>query len=478
MKTHLAIAWIILSNVGLSVASDAAPPSSKADAARLSGEDQTTTENRPNFVIMMTDDQRADALSIAGNKILKTPNLDRIGHEGMMFRNMFVTNSLCAPSRATLLTGLYSHTHGVRDNSGKKIPLEIPLLSDHLRKAGYEVAFCGKSHVTQALRDRTWDYYFGYRGQGDYLKPMIAEGTQGKDQPYEGYMDDVITEHAVNFLKKPRQKPFCLFLFFKAPHRSWLRAPRHAGLFKEDTIPIPETYDEGERGYPGKPQAFIDADNKIGNEPDVQSLDFVKDYYATITAVDENVGKVFDALDESNLLEQTALIHTSDNGFFLGEWKLYDKRLMHEPSIRVPLLVRYPKMIKAGTTCDAQVLNIDIAPTVLDLAGIEVPENLHGKSMKPLFSGDQTDWREDWLYEYYEYPAVHMVRKNRGIRTESHKLIHYFEDPEEFELYDLVNDPGERKNLYGRPEYSKLVEKLKQRIMELRRESVDPDLEP
>lgn len=446
--------------------------------------------DRPNFVIMMTDDQRQDAMSCASNKILQTPNMDRIAREGIRFQNMFVTNALCAPSRATLLTGRYSHSHGVIDNKDRKIPAEMPLLSDLLRQAGYEVAFCGKSHVAGALRDRQWDYYFGYRGQGNYLKPVIAEWRAGdvnplsaaKDQPYQGYMDDVVTDKAVAWLKQKHEKPFCLFLFFKAPHRSWDRAPRHKELFKDITIPKPATYDLRAQGSPGKPKAFHEADNKIGGFKDVPTLDqFAKDYYATLVAVDENVGRVLETLKETGRLDDTAVLYTSDNGFFMGEWQAFDKRFMHEPSIHVPLLIRYPKLIKPGSTTDKMALNVDIAPTVLDLAGAKVPKEMHGKSVVPLLKGELLKgepgasapggWRRDWLYEYFEFPGPHSVRQHRGIRTERYKYIHYFEKPEEFELYDLQKDPEERTNLYGKPEHAELTKQLRERLEELRRET-------
>lgn len=444
----------------------------------LSSTDKIYAEERPNFVILMTDDQRADALSCAGNRILKTPHIDQIAHEGMRFRNMFVTNSLCAPSRATLLTGVYSHMHGVVDNKERRIPADMPLLSDYLRQAGYAVAFCGKSHIAGALRDRKWDYYFGYQGQGAYINPRIAEGTHAKDTIYMGYMDDIVTEKAVQWLRRKHDRPFCLFLWFKAPHRPWTRAPRHAQLFGDVTIPKPPTYDLRALGSPGKPRAFHEADNKIGSFPDVPNLDkFVKDYYATIVAVDENVGKVLDALKETRLLDRTAIFYTSDNGFFLGEWQAFDKRFMHEPSIRVPLLVRYPPLVRAGSTCEKMVLNLDIAPTILELAGLEVPKHMQGRSLVPLLRGQEPkDWRNAWLYEYYEYPGPHSVRKHRGIRTERYKLIHYYETPEEFELYDLQNDPEERNNLYGKPETDELVKTLRQQLEELRRQTRDPEL--
>jgi arylsulfatase A-like enzyme len=426
----------------------------------------------PNLVIMMTDDQRFDALSCAGNKILKTPHIDRLATEGMRFRNMFVTNSLCAPSRATLLTGLYSHSHGVIDNKNRSLDAKQKLVSDYLREAGYATAFCGKSHIGGFLRDREWDYYFGYRGQGNYLKPMIAEGTKGKDQAYDGYMDDVVTDHAVAWLKQQKDKPFCLFLFFKAPHRSWDRAPRHKDLFKDDMIPKPATWDAK---LDDKPKAVQEAKNRVGQFADVKTLDgFVKDYYATIVAVDENVGKVYDALKEMGKLDDTMMLFTSDNGFFHGEFQMFDKRLMYEPSIRVPLLIRYPKLAKAGTVRDEMVLNVDFTPTLLDLAGVPLPKGLHGRSLKPLLAGEKPAWRKDWLYEYFEDPdPSHNCRKHRGVRTERYKYIHYFGTPEEFELYDLEKDPDERHNLYGKPEVAEITVTLRKRLEELRQETGD-----
>lgn len=432
---------------------------------------------RPNFIIMMTDDQRWDAMSCAGNPVIRTPNMDRLAAEGIRFLNMFVTNSLCAPSRATLLTGMYSHSHGVIDNKRRPLPTDIPILSDYLRDAGYQVAFCGKSHVRGALRDRHWDYYFGYVGQGRYLNPVIREGVDGEDRLYRGYMDDIVTGKAVQWIKNGRDKnrPFCLFLWFKAPHRSWIRARRHHDLFRTIAIPKPPTYDEDLRGYPGKPPAFVEATNKIGDFADVRSLEFVKDYYATIVAVDENIGRVLKALEEEGISEDTCILHTGDNGFFLGEWRAFDKRFMHEPSIRVPLVVRYPRLVKPGSLCDRMVLNIDIAPTVLELAGLQVPSHMHGRSLVPLLKGEEVAWRKDWLYEYFEYPGPHSVRKHRGVRTERWKLIHYYE-VNQLELYDLQNDPLERINLAYDPKYRAVVQRLLRRIDELRKETGDPTL--
>lgn len=430
-------------------------------------------QTRPNFVIMMCDDQRFDAMSCAGNTIIKTPNMDRLATEGMYFKNMFVTNSLCAPSRATLMTGLYSHANGVTDNFGKSVPADIKMLPEYLHEVGYEVGFCGKSHIRGSLRDRPWDYYFGYKDQGRYVDPIIAEGVNGEDKVYPGYMDDIVTEKAIAWMKKPRSKPFCLFLFFKAPHRQWVPAPRHKDWYADVSITKPSLWDHPGTG---KPAAFLMAANMFGQFPDTKDYEgMVRDYYRTITAADDNIGKVYSALTEMKQLDKTVLMHTSDNGFFLGEWQRFDKRFMHEPSIRVPLLVRYPPLVKAGSRCEKMVINVDLAPTIMDLAGLPTAKGLHGRSFKPLLAGENVEWRKDWYYEYFEYPDTsHNVQKMRGVRTERYKLIHYYEPPprfaEAFELYDLQNDPQEKVNLQGRPAMKAVKEELLARIKTLRKE--------
>jgi arylsulfatase A-like enzyme len=429
---------------------------------------------RPNFIFFLTDDQRYDALSLAGHPLLKTPNIDRIGREGAWFRNAFTTHSLCGPSRACFLTGKYSHTTGVRDN-GKNVRLDRShkTVAEILKDQGYEVAFIGKSHLEGALRDRPWDYYFGFKGQGRYVDPIVSENGE-PDRVYKGYMDDVLTDKALQYLARPHAKPFCLFLWFKAPHRSWVRAERFAHLYEGQSVPEPRTM---RMGYAGKPRAVAEADMKIGTFPDVKDLDqLVKDYCATVAAVDENVGRVLKLLDEKQLAQDTAVLFSADNGFFLGEWNFFDKRLMYEPSLRIPLLVRYPRRVRPGTVRAEMVLNVDVAPTMLELAEVPIPDDMQGKSLVPLLEGRQVPWRDAFLYEYYEYPEPHRVRPNRGVRTDRWKLIHYFTEPQEWELYDLADDPDETRNLYGRPEVADVVDRLKRRLEELRRETKDPDL--
>jgi arylsulfatase A-like enzyme len=430
------------------------------------------TASKPNIIFFMTDDQRWDGMSCAGNEILKTPNMDRIAQEGIRFENMFVTTSLCGPSRASFLTGKYVHNHGVRVNGGE-LSLNQKTFPEWLKEAGYETAFIGKWHNKDQGKGRGFDYTFGFEGQGRYYDPIISENF-GPPQEYKGYVTDILADHAMKYLERERDKPFCLLLWFKAPHRSWLPAKRFENTYQDIKMPEPPTFNDT---YEGRPDAVKNADMKIGDFDDVPDLDtFLKNYYRTLLGVDENVGRILDTLDKLGYTNNTAVMYSGDNGFFLGEHHFFDKRLMYEPSIRVPLLVRYPKMIRPGTTNQELVLNVDVAPTILDLAGVQVPSDANGRSMRPLLEGQSVPWRKDFLYEYYEYPAVHMVRKNRGVRTKRWKYIHYFEEPEEFELYDIQNDPYEVNNLYANPAYTDVVAQLKARMIELRRELKDPDL--
>jgi arylsulfatase A-like enzyme len=435
---------------------------------------------RPNLVFFFGEGQRADALSIAGNPILQTPNHDRIGREGMRFRNAFCTNALCAPARAVALTGMYSNSTQALSNEHMKTPLpsDIPLFTDILREAGYEVAILGKVHIRNGVEERYWDYYFGHNDPGNnYVNPFFKEGRKGtigpEKQYHDVYPDDLTVDRALAWLDEDRgDKPFCLLVWFVAPHEPFFRPRRHLDLYCDTVIPKPATFDEDLQGYPGKPKSFMEAENKIGTTPShpaCSSLEgVVKDYYAGLVAVDENIGRVLNYLEKKNILEDTAIVHGSDHGFFLGEWRLFDKRLMHEPSIRVPLMVRYPKRIPAGTIRDEMVLDIDLAPTFLDLAGVPVPKHMQGKSVLPLAKAPDPSFRKEWYYEYFEWPNPEAVRPCRGIRTEQYKLIHYVMEPQEFEVYDLRADPKETENLYGRPEYVSLQRHLLERLETLR----------
>jgi arylsulfatase A-like enzyme len=438
---------------------------------------------RPNIVCILGEGLRSDEFSKEGNKILHTPNMDRIGKEGCTFKNSFVVNALCLPSRATMLTGLYSHTTGAVSNVEGKLPARIRLVSDLLHDAGYETAFLGKSHIEGALMDHYWDYYFGFVGQADYYRPVITEGVRGQYGPqkvYVGeYVDTLLTRKAVEWLKQPRNKPFVLFLWFYAPHAPFYRPKDMVNDFNGVAIPVPSTFDEDKSDYAGKPRAVAHAENQIGSaevySDDPRSLEeLVKDHYVGVQDNDRNVGAVLAELERQKVLDQTAILLSSDHGFFLGEHHFYDKRLMYEPSIRVPFLLRYPKRIRGGRRLEEMVLNLDMAPTLLDLGGVPVPSEMQGKSVMPLAEGKPTPtWRQDWLYEYYEYPGFEDVRPCRGVRTARYKFIHFFIDPEEFELYDLANDPDEKNNLYGKNGYEDLTKKMKERLQALRKETND-----
>lgn len=446
---------------------------------------------RPNLVFFLGEGQRWDALSLAGHPLLKTPNHDRIGREGMMIRNAFCTNALCAPARATLLTGLYSRSTGALSNEHLNLPMpsDIPLFTDLLRAAGYRIAIVGKVHGQNGFEERNWDYYFGHNSPANnYANPLFKEGRDGKigeeKQYFKVYPDDLSTDRAVAWLKEDRgNRPFCLLVWFVAPHEPFFRPRRHFDLYRGDVVPKPATFDDDLKGYPGKPAGFVDAHNKIGTTPTHEaagSLEGVaKNYYAGLVAVDENIGKVLDCLEEQNILDDTAILHTSDHGFFLGEWRMFDKRLMHEPSIRVPMMIRYPRRIPAGTVRDGQALDIDVAPTLLDLAGIPAPRHMQGKSLLPLATASDPDFRKEWYYEYFEWPNPEQVRPHRGIRTGEWKLIHYVLDPQEFEMYHLASDPGETMNLYGNPAYAAEQKLLWDRMVELQAEVPQrPKIEP
>ena len=442
-----------------------------------------TKNKQPNLLFIYTEGQRTDALGLAGNPLLKTPNQDRIGREGARFTNSFCTNALCAPARATALTGLYSKTTGALANTGshstQPLPADIPIVTDILHQAGYEVAIVGKVHVMNGVMDRYWDYYFGFNAPAtNYYFPTFREGRKGvigDNVTYKNkYADDLVTDKALAWLNEEHEKPFCLLVWYQTPHAPFYRARRHLDLYNGVPIPKPVTFDDDLKGYPGKPRCFADARNKMGTQSNLNDAtrsleEVVKDYYAGLVAVDENIGRLFQQLEQSNRMDDTAVFFSSDHGYFLGEWRLFDKRLMHEPSIRVPTMIRYPKKIPAGTVRQEMTLDVDIAPTLLELAGVPIPEHMQGKSLIGLASGEKdAAWRKEWLYDYYEYPGAEMVRPNRGIRTERYKLIHYYLEPQEFELYDLVQDPGETQNLYGNPQHAALQQDLTARLEKLR----------
>lgn len=449
----------------------------------------------PNVLMFLTDDQRFDGLSAAGNKILKTPNIDRIANGGIRFAEAFCTNALCAPSRATLLTGLYSHVHGVITNGDSPAMRNQPGLRDDqitfvrlLKQAGYRTSLVGKWHIrSQPAGFNDWAIL---PGQGVYVDPdVLVNGTR---LTFRGHADDIVGDQALAILRsRPRNQPFCLLCHFKSPHRSWIPASRFEHAFDDVEIPEPATFNDT---LEGRPNAVRQHDMAIATMPDFrergvpESLPLeerkrrnfqamVKNIDRTLLSVDENVGRVLDYLDKEGLAENTIVFYGSDNGFFHGEHGLFDKRLMYEPSIRVAMLLRFPARIKPGRVDTTHmVLNTDIAPTILELCGLPVPIWMQGRSGVPLLDRADAPWRDAFLYEYFEYPAVHCIRKNRGVRTDRWKLIQYWEQPEEWELYDLKSDPDEVRNLADRAEYAGQKRSLQALLERLRREvgSVDP----
>lgn len=448
------------------------PPVADAPSLLQTGKAQKS----PNLVFFFGEGQRADALSLTGNSILQTPNHDRIGKEGMRFTNAFCTNALCAPARAVALTGMYSKSTGALANENRQLPLpsDIPFFTDLLRAAGYKVGIVGKTHLRNGGEDRYWDYYFGHNAAANnYYNPLYKEGRNGVIGPEKQYgpvwADDLAVERGLQWLDEDRgDSPFCLLVWFMAPHAPFYRPRRYLDLYRSTTVPKPASFDDDLKGYPGKPKGFVTAANKIGTtimSDTVRSLDeLTKDYYAGLVGVDDLIGKVFTYLEEKDLLDDTAIVHGSDHGYFLGEWRMFDKRLMHEPSIRVPLMVRFPKRVPGGVVRQEMVLDIDLAPTLLDLAGIAKPAHMQGKSLLPLALKAEPEFRKEWFYAYYEWPDIEAVPPCRGIRTDTHKLIEYTLEPREYEMYDLNVDPLEENNLFGQPQHRVLQQELMARL--------------
>jgi len=463
---------------------------------------------RKNILFMMSDDHAAPYLGCYGNNIVRTPNLDRLSLEGTRFENAFCTNSLCAPGRAAVLTGTYSHVNGIRGNSEAKDALEymkpgLLTFPQLLQAAGYRTGIVGKWHLTDPPRG--FDYSCVLPGQGVYVNPIFHENGEAKQ--FQGHATDITTDLALGFLKQaPEDQPWCLLYQHKAPHRPFQPPERYAERFRDIEIPYPDTFDDN---YATRKIAREAVDMKldVSLAPDYPELPahlsaaekkkwifqrFARDYCAGIEAIDANLGRVRKYLEETNQLEETLIIYTSDNGFFVGEHGWYDKRFMYEPSMRVPLIVRWPSTPKARLS-EHLVANIDIAPTILDYAGVSTPEEVQGKSLRGIVSGgQQTLWRKSVYYTYYEnswalrgkgaeamsdpsfkYFTAHRVGPHRGIRTETHKLIHYFSEGDYYEMFDLRKDPGELNNLYGRREEASLAADLRFALQQLREQYGD-----
>ena len=465
----------------------------------------SSAKSRPNILFIMSDDHASHAMSCYGSKINKTPNLDRIANEGMRFTNSFCTNSICAPCRAVILTGKHSHLNGITDNR-LKFDGSQQTFPKLLQQAGYQTAMLGKWHLKT---DPTgFDYWNVLPGQGAYYNPVMIEN--GERKKYTGYVTDIITDHALNWLKgRAKDKPFCLMYHHKAPHRNWQPGPKHLDLYEGVHMPEPDTLfdDYTGRGRAAKEQdmsiektmnksdlklttprgltpeqkakwdAAYGPRNKAFEEAGLEGEDlvrwkyqrYIKDYLRCIASVDENVGRVLDYLDEAGLTENTVVIYTSDQGFYLGDHGWFDKRFMYEESLRMPLVVRYPKEIRAGSLNHDLVQNLDFAQTFLDYAGAAIPADMQGRSLRPVLRGrTPRDWRKSIYYHYYEYPGAHSVKRHYGVRTDRYKLIHFYHDIDEWELYDMKNDPDELRNVFGDPKYADVVKDLTTELKRLR----------
>lgn len=498
---------------------------------------------RPNILFIMSDDHAYQAISAYSDKLINTPNIDRLAKEGMLFTNASVTNSICAPSRATILTGKHTHINGKIDNL---MPFDTTQVTfpQIFQKNGYRTAMFGKLHFGN--NPKGVDDFMILPGQGHYINPDFI--TPKGDTTITGYVTDIITDVTLDWLKEGQEgdKPFMMMYLHKAPHRPWWPKPEKFREFTKKKFPEPETLfdDYSNRGTAAKTaemnlltHMMYSHDSKVRPEliekmgdkvtPKVEEFkngfygpygrandeqkaaydeildeinaDFEKnwptmtdeekmrwkyqrymqDYLACISSVDDNVGRVLDYLEESGLAENTIVVYTSDQGFYLGEHGWFDKRFIYDQSFKTPLIVRWPNTVKPGSVEDEMVQNLDFAPTLLEAAGIEVPADMQGESLMPLLRGEKEKWDRDAVYyQYYEYPSVHMVKRHYGIVTKAYKLVHFYYDVDEWELYDRLKDPNEMNNVYDDPDYADIVVELKQKLTELRKQYKDsPELD-
>ncbi len=461
------------------------------------------TAAKKNIVFVMTDDQTVDQMSCYGHPYLETPNMDRLASEGTRFNHCFCNNSLCAPARASVLTGCYSNKSGIKGNTERDGMVEelnpaLETFPELLRKNGYFTAIVGKYHIRQDPKG--FDIWKILPGQGSYFEPEFIEN--GITTQNSGYVTDVITDKTLQVMEeRDKSKPFCLVYQHKAPHRPFTPAPRHAHLWDDLELPLPETFNDN---YSTREIAKMSTDMRIEESlaSDYDDLPegiseeetrrwiyqrFVKDSCLAVKGVDENLGRVLDYLERDDVKDDTIIIYTSDNGFYLGEYGWYDKRFMYEPSLHIPLVISHPGIGTPGQVIDEMASNTDFAPTILELAGVPVPSSMHGRSLVPILEGNiPADWREYSYYEYYEnswelykdmkpeeindqtnvrYFNAHRVTPHRGVRGERYKLIE-FHTEDYWELFDLEEDPNELRNVYGEPGYNDITAKL---LTELRR---------
>jgi arylsulfatase A-like enzyme len=472
-----------------------APPAQAAPAVKP----------RPNILFIFSDDHALQAIGAYGSKINETPNLDRLASQGMLFRHCLVTNSICGPSRATILTGKYSHRNGFYQN-GDRFNGAQTTFPKLLQKVGYQTALVGKWHLES---DPTgFNYWQILPGQGDYYNPRMIDN--GRKVEHEGYVTDVITDAAIDWLKHKRDpaRPFLMMCQHKAPHREWEPPLTYLTQYGDVNIPEPATLfdDYLGRGSAARMQDMTIAktlnsrDLKLVTPPRLNAQQryvwekayeprnkafreanltgqalvrwkyqrYIKDYLRCVAAVDDSVGKLLKHLDDAGLADNTIVVYSSDQGFYLGEHGWFDKRWMYEESLHTPLIVRWPGVTAAGSENANLVSNLDFAETFLDAAGVPVPDDMQGRSLRPLLQGKTpSDWRKNFYYHYYEYPGPHDVQRHYGVRTERYKLIHFYHLGE-WELYDLRDDPHEMTNVVGDPAYRGISIALQAELVRLR----------
>lgn len=496
-------------------------------------ETESTAPGRPNIIFIMSDDHARQAMSIYGHpvgKVAPTPNIDRIGHEGAVFQNNYCCNSISGPSRAAILTGKHSHKNGFMRNTHVGFDGSQPTLPKILQANGYETAVIGKWHLVS--KPTGFDHWMVLVDQGDYYNPAFI--TENDTVRHAGYVTDLITRYCEDWLGRGRdpRKPFFLMMHHKAVHRNWVPAERHYHLYENTRFPLPANYYDSYEGryaaglqkmniyrdmYEGHdlkmvagtdsdsllfdpwPQAFLgtmtadeqrrffDAYRRRNNEFYSRERSFkevaewkyqryMQDYMACVASVDESVGEILGYLERTGLDRNTIVIYTTDQGFYLGEHGWFDKRFMYEESFGMPMVMRWPGHIAPGTQVTGLTQNIDFAPTFLEMCGIDVPEDMQGRSFMPLVTTGKApdDWRKSLYYHYYEFPGFHSVRAHDGVRTDRWKLIHYYAD-DRWELFDLRNDPSEMENLHGRPGTEETEAALRQELLRLRREYEVPD---
>ena len=437
---------------------------------------------QPNIVFSMSDDQRHDCMGCANHPFASTPNMDRLAAEGVRFLNGFTAVPLCAPSRATHMTGLYPHQHGVVHNRSA-LNTGIDTWPELLQQAGYRTGFFGKIHYATA-GDRQpggsphpgFDRWVGFRGQGDYNDPTLI--VDGKEINHRGYNTDLLANYAEQFISQADERPWALCLWYKAPHGPFTPPVRYADIHADAELPAPSTLNASHSNKPfslqnGKPmgheQNWFPDGNFIGDKTwEV----FMRDYVRTVQGVDDALGRLLDVLDQTGMAEDTIVVHSSDHGYFHGEFGLADKRWMYDPSIRVPYLVRYPQLVQdPGRTVADLVLSLDIPATIMDLSGLGVPDRFQGHSLRPLLV-ENGEWaRDDVFIQYFEDPPFPDLPTMTCLRTASEKLIHYLRDGEGDEFYDLVVDAEEQQNVIDDPAYSGRVTQMRNRLEAAKRQS-------